>query len=206
MERETRTLSEIELSLKRLEAGQYGICGSCDSVIPGSDACAPFPGPGLHRLCRRRYPPGICWSSIEAALNQPSVRLGFVTFLSKPQVMWVLVSIPLADKSLLKISRKENPALKNAAAIKSEAALIGLARSGSADAFAELSTRHNMQVYRVSLKMLKNREDAEDNLQNTMFKAFRRIKQFNRKSTIFDLAGAYRNQRGAHVSAVSEEP
>ncbi len=36
MERETRTLSEIELSLKRLEAGQYGICGSCDSVIPGA--------------------------------------------------------------------------------------------------------------------------------------------------------------------------
>ena len=96
--------------------------------------------------------------------------------------MWVLVSIPLADKSLLKMSRKENPALKNAAAIKSEAALIGLARSGNADAFAELSTRHNMQVYRVSLKMLKNREDAEDNLQNTMFKAFRRIKQFNRES------------------------
>ncbi len=72
--------------------------------------------------------------------------------------------------------------MKNAAAIKSEAALIGLARSGNADAFAELSTRHNMQVYRVSLKMLKNREDAEDNLQNTMFKAFRRIKQFNRES------------------------
>lgn len=96
--------------------------------------------------------------------------------------MWVLVSIPPADKSLLKMSRKENSALKNAAAIKSEAALIGLARSGNADAFAELSTRHNMQVYRVSLKMLKNREDAEDNLQNTMFKAFRRIKQFNRES------------------------
>jgi RNA polymerase sigma-70 factor (ECF subfamily) len=77
---------------------------------------------------------------------------------------------------------KESVALKNAAAIKSEAALIGLARSGNAEAFSELSTRHNMQVYRVSLKMLKNREDAEDNLQNTMFKAFRRIKQFNRES------------------------
>ena len=72
--------------------------------------------------------------------------------------------------------------MKNAAAIKSEAALIGLARSGSVDAFAELTTKHNMQVYRVSLKMLKTREDAEDNLQNTMFKAFRRIKQFNRES------------------------
>jgi DnaK suppressor protein len=36
MERETRTLCEIDLSLKRLDEGQYGICGSCDSKIPGA--------------------------------------------------------------------------------------------------------------------------------------------------------------------------
>jgi RNA polymerase sigma-70 factor, ECF subfamily len=77
---------------------------------------------------------------------------------------------------------EESVALKNAVAIKSEAALICLARSGNADAFAELTAKHNSQIYRVSLKMLKNREDAEDNLQNTMFKAFCRIKQFNRES------------------------
>ncbi len=34
MEREVRTLAEIELSLRRIEAGEYGICGSCEERIP----------------------------------------------------------------------------------------------------------------------------------------------------------------------------
>jgi RNA polymerase-binding transcription factor DksA len=35
MERETRTLSEIDLSLKRIDAGQYGICGFATRRSPG---------------------------------------------------------------------------------------------------------------------------------------------------------------------------
>jgi len=34
MEREVRTLAEIELSLRRIEAGEYGYCGSCETKIP----------------------------------------------------------------------------------------------------------------------------------------------------------------------------
>jgi DnaK suppressor protein len=34
MEREIRTLSEVELSLRLLESGQYGMCGSCGDEIP----------------------------------------------------------------------------------------------------------------------------------------------------------------------------
>jgi DnaK suppressor protein len=34
MEREIRTLSEVELSLRLLESGTYGLCGSCGSEIP----------------------------------------------------------------------------------------------------------------------------------------------------------------------------
>lgn len=34
MEREIRTLAEVELSLRRLETGEYGICGSCEQEIP----------------------------------------------------------------------------------------------------------------------------------------------------------------------------
>jgi DnaK suppressor protein len=34
MEREIRTLSEVELSLRLLENGQYGMCGSCGDEIP----------------------------------------------------------------------------------------------------------------------------------------------------------------------------
>ena len=34
MEREIRTLTEVELSLRLLQSGQYGLCGSCGDEIP----------------------------------------------------------------------------------------------------------------------------------------------------------------------------
>ena len=36
MEREVRTLAEVELSLRLLESGQYGLCGSCGDEIPAA--------------------------------------------------------------------------------------------------------------------------------------------------------------------------
>jgi RNA polymerase-binding protein DksA len=34
IERDVRTLSEVDLSLRRLENGEYGICGVCGEKIP----------------------------------------------------------------------------------------------------------------------------------------------------------------------------
>jgi DnaK suppressor protein len=34
MEREIRTLAEVELSLRRLTTGEYGVCGGCGQPIP----------------------------------------------------------------------------------------------------------------------------------------------------------------------------
>jgi DnaK suppressor protein len=34
IERELRTLAEIDLSLRRMERGEYGICGLCEEKIP----------------------------------------------------------------------------------------------------------------------------------------------------------------------------
>jgi DnaK suppressor protein len=34
IERELRTLAEVELSLRRIETGEYGICGVCGEKIP----------------------------------------------------------------------------------------------------------------------------------------------------------------------------
>jgi DnaK suppressor protein len=34
IERELRTLAEIDLSLRRMEAGEYGVCGLCGERIP----------------------------------------------------------------------------------------------------------------------------------------------------------------------------
>jgi RNA polymerase sigma-70 factor, ECF subfamily len=59
-----------------------------------------------------------------------------------------------------------------------ETALIARASSGNAEAFSELVRRHSQQIYGISLRMLKNHEDAEDNVQNVLCKAFNNIRQF----------------------------
>ncbi len=64
----------------------------------------------------------------------------------------------------------------------SENILVARAQSGSDAAFAELARKHSSQIYKCSLRILHNREDAEDNLQNALLQAFRKINTFQRKS------------------------
>lgn len=65
---------------------------------------------------------------------------------------------------------------------QSEATLIASARAGSRNAFGELVRKHSSRVYGMSYKMLKNREDAEDNLQNVFGRAYGKIRQFEGNS------------------------
>jgi RNA polymerase sigma-70 factor (ECF subfamily) len=59
-----------------------------------------------------------------------------------------------------------------------EKELLAEARSGSEEAFSELVRRHSGKLFSVSLRMLKNREDAEDNLQNALLKAYHNLGRF----------------------------
>jgi RNA polymerase sigma-70 factor, ECF subfamily len=61
---------------------------------------------------------------------------------------------------------------------KTENQLVEDARAGCEEAFNELARRHSGRVFGVSLRMLKNREDAEDNLQNVLFKAHHNLGRF----------------------------
>jgi RNA polymerase sigma-70 factor (ECF subfamily) len=60
--------------------------------------------------------------------------------------------------------------------------LVSRAQSGSEDAFAELARKHSGQIYKCSLRILHNREDAEDNLQDVLLQTFRNINSFEGKS------------------------
>src|SRR5450432_3646054 len=63
-----------------------------------------------------------------------------------------------------------------------ERLLVSRAQAGNEEAFTELVRRHSGQVYGLSLNMLRNREDAEDNLQNVLVKAFHHIDRFEGNS------------------------
>ena len=63
-----------------------------------------------------------------------------------------------------------------------ERVLVAKAQSGNEEAFTELVRRHSGQIYGLSLNMLRNREDAEDNLQNVLVKAYHNINRFEGNS------------------------
>lgn len=72
--------------------------------------------------------------------------------------------------------------MKKAQGTLSECTLVGRAQAGNEEAFTELVKRHSGQIYGLSLNMLRNREDAEDNLQNVLVKAFHHINRFEGNS------------------------
>lgn len=65
---------------------------------------------------------------------------------------------------------------------QTELILVEQARSGSSEAFADLARMCSSQVYRVSLRLLQNYADAEDNVQNALLKAYESIHRFEGRS------------------------
>jgi RNA polymerase sigma-70 factor (ECF subfamily) len=60
----------------------------------------------------------------------------------------------------------------------SEEELVRLSRHGDVEAFGQLIQRHYNMCLKRALSMMRNRSDAEDEVQNTFWKAFHRLEQF----------------------------
>jgi RNA polymerase sigma-70 factor (ECF subfamily) len=63
--------------------------------------------------------------------------------------------------------------------------LVAAARSGSSAAFAQLREIYARRVYRTLLTMTKNREDAEDALQDTFLRAYMALHTFEERSSFY---------------------
>lgn len=59
-----------------------------------------------------------------------------------------------------------------------ESAMILAAQAGNSSAFRDLYDRNRQAIYGLAYQYVRNREDAEDILQETFIKAFRRIDTF----------------------------
>ena len=66
--------------------------------------------------------------------------------------------------------------------IQSESELIKLAIAKDTNAFNQLMEKYEQQIYRVTRNITKNHEDAEDVMQNTFFKAYAKLNQFQGNS------------------------
>jgi RNA polymerase sigma-70 factor, ECF subfamily len=88
----------------------------------------------------------------------------------------------IATKADFGQDSRRGDAVMNSQIARSDDTLVASARAGSRTAFGELVRRHSHRVYGMSFKILKNREDAEYNLQNVFCKAYGKIQQFEGNS------------------------
>jgi RNA polymerase sigma-70 factor, ECF subfamily len=61
--------------------------------------------------------------------------------------------------------------------------LVARARTGDASAFGELTERHRNACLKRAMLIMRNRTDAEDEVQNAFWKAFQRLEQFRGEGT-----------------------
>jgi RNA polymerase sigma-70 factor (ECF subfamily) len=79
--------------------------------------------------------------------------------------------------------------------LDNEIALVRLAQSGSTESFEILVNRYEQGIYRLGHIITKNKQDAEDVLQETFLKAYANIHQFGGESRFFTwLAGIAMNE------------
>jgi RNA polymerase sigma factor (sigma-70 family) len=61
--------------------------------------------------------------------------------------------------------------------------LLAAARGGEEWAFVELCSRYSARAFHLILRVTKNREDAEDALQDSILRAFRNLQQFDGRAS-----------------------
>jgi RNA polymerase sigma-70 factor (ECF subfamily) len=66
-----------------------------------------------------------------------------------------------------------------------ETELVTKAKEGSKEALAELVSTYSERIYNLGLRMLRNREDAEDVLQETFLTVLQKINTFDGRSNFF---------------------
>jgi RNA polymerase sigma factor (sigma-70 family) len=71
-----------------------------------------------------------------------------------------------------------------AASTGGDQALIRSAITGDAEAQAQLFSTHTPKLYRIALKVLRNKEDAEDAIQDTWCRAYSRLHTFEGRSSL----------------------
>ena len=76
-----------------------------------------------------------------------------------------------------------NDAFEEGSTKMSDALLLSTAKSGNGDAFVELSKRHYSMVLYETYRITRNRQDAEDALQDSLLSAFSHLKNFQERSS-----------------------
>ncbi len=101
------------------------------------------------------------------------------TFMDAKVRMWPLIGPP-------KLLSASNPhRLPSRVARDDEHLLVAAAKRGDADAFEELVTRYEAKIFRLTMNITRNREDAEDAMQEAFLKSYAHLKDFQGDSRFY---------------------
>jgi RNA polymerase sigma-70 factor (ECF subfamily) len=98
-----------------------------------------------------------------------SIQPGLLANLAKAH----LLSTPNPHRIPSKIARED------------EHLLVGRAKAGEASAFEELVSRYERKIFRLTMNITRNREDAEDAMQDAFMKAYSHLDTFQEESRFY---------------------
>jgi len=75
--------------------------------------------------------------------------------------------------------------LPSAVAKEDEHLLVAAAKAGDAAAFEELVNRYEKKIFRLTMNITRNREDAEDAMQDAFLKAYSHLDRFHEESRFY---------------------
>src|SRR3981189_3784114 len=75
--------------------------------------------------------------------------------------------------------------LPSACAREDEHVLVAAAKGGDAAAFEELVNRYERKIFRLTMNITRNREDAEDAMQDAFLKSYAHLKDFQEDSRFY---------------------
>ena len=95
----------------------------------------------------------------------------------------------------------------------SEQEIISRVLSGNTRSFADLVERHKDKAMTLAMRMLRNREEAEEAVQDAFVRAFNALGQFEKRSTfstwlyriLFNVCSTILSKRGEPVQSISSE-
>ncbi len=106
------------------------------------------------------------------------------------------------------------PQASSAEEMLDDLGLVNACKNGSVSAFEQLVKRHDGRLLRVAQHITRNREDAQDAVQEAFLKAFRKLNQFQENSqfstwliriTINESLNKLRKQRSVKEISIDEE-
>src|ERR1700737_205350 len=104
-----------------------------------------------------------------ATLAVRSIQPGLLTILGKAPTL----STPNPHRLPSKVARED------------EHLLVAAAKSGDTSAFEELVSRYERKIFRLTMNITRNREDAEDAMQDAFMKAYTHLNNFHENSRFY---------------------